>query len=253
MTGTAIDSRNCLTSRQRCGPFHPWVSLAGICCLTVTVAIESGLVSVAAADIPSDLPTPQAQLQPASSQVQLQPDPSPLNMEALQPGKTPPSVVTSTTISETRLTPPSLWWMQDQLSAEEQYGSKLLQNWLAYPIDKGHPGKVDLVVNRQIWSLLDYLERYEFIRSFGMDAHGYGYNLRVFDDRGTLVGASTCAFNLLQPTALKSLQDNQVINPAPSAVQLFRVPIAQLTCQIALDSGGKSSVRGNTSSSLLGE
>lgn len=89
----------------------------------------------------------------------------------------PTDVVTKDTICPTHLTLPSLWW------ADEQLGDKLLENWLAYPEKK----RIDLVVNRQIWGLMDYYQRYAFIHRMGTVVRGArnpgenGYNLRIFN------------------------------------------------------------------------
>ena len=97
------------------------------------------------------------------------------------------SVRTANTISQTGLTPPSLWW------ANEQFGGKLLDNWCAYPDQR----RVDLVVNRQIWSLLTYLERYEFVSHFGTVARDFNYNLRVFNQQKTLLATYTCDYSII--------------------------------------------------------
>ena len=114
----------------------------------------------------------------------------PLDLTLLQPGADPAAegILTATTISQEGLTIPSLWW------AREQFAGKLLDNWLAYPADETVPSRVDLIVNRQIWSLLDYLQRYEFVNQFGITAKDYGYNTRVFNRQGTLLAAYTCEF-----------------------------------------------------------
>lgn len=70
-----------------------------------------------------------------------------------------------------RETMPSLWWTQDQLP------NKLVLNWLAYPDKK----RIDLVVNPQFWNNLEYLERYQLINKYGLTAHKYGYDVRIFN------------------------------------------------------------------------
>lgn len=95
-------------------------------------------------------------------------------------------------IDQAELTIPSLWW------AGEQFGGKLLETWLAYPGRDRIAGRVDLVVNRQNWSLSNYLERYQFVNKLGTVARGYGYNTRVFNPQGELLAAYTCNFNSSQ-------------------------------------------------------
>jgi hypothetical protein len=123
------------------------------------------------------------------------PEPSapPTNCPPLEQGTNPPtiptiaagSVVTANTISPTGLTRPSLWW------ADEQFGNKLLNNWCAYPNER----RIDLIVNRQIWSLLTYLERYAFVNHFGTVARDFQYNVRVFNQQNTPLATYTCNFS----------------------------------------------------------
>ncbi|MEO0407990.1 MAG: hypothetical protein AAF289_11625 [Cyanobacteria bacterium P01_A01_bin.135] len=112
----------------------------------------------------------------------------PLELELLQPGAdlTERAVVTRDTVQADQLTLPSLWW------AEEQYGGKLLEHWIAYTGEDDALRRVDLVVNRQLWSLYSYLDRYRFIHRFGISALQYGYSSRVFTPRGELLGTYFC-------------------------------------------------------------
>lgn len=106
------------------------------------------------------------------------------------------NAITKDTICPTGLTIPSLWW------ADEQFGDKLLENWLAYPDEQ----RVDLVVNRQIWGLMDYYQRYAFVhrmvtvvRENGETGEN-GYNLRVFNrqEPELCLAAYTCDGNNCQ-------------------------------------------------------
>ncbi len=97
-----------------------------------------------------------------------------------------PGVVSATTISQTGLTLPSLWWV------DQQFGGQLLTTWFAFPADADIPPRVDLVVNAQVWSLFNYMERYGFVNHFGTAGAGYGYNTRVFDRQGALLAAYIC-------------------------------------------------------------
>ena len=105
----------------------------------------------------------------------------------LAPG--PDTAVSTDNTSQYQLTIPSLWW------AKEQFGGKLLDNWLIYPTGGTTAPQIDLVVNQQIWTLLDYLERYEFINHFGTVARDYGYNLRVVNHQKELLATYTCDFS----------------------------------------------------------
>ena len=186
----------------------------------------------------------------------LKPDREPLDLSALDPAKKPAGVVTADTISQTHLTIPSLWWRQEQTASDDAYGSKLIVNWLAYPSNGDRPGRVDLVVNRQFWSLLDYLDRYAFIHAFSKAARDYGYNVRVFDGQATFLGASTCDFSTINIDALQNSQlsgrSSQVDRLPPQvAASLPPSPTDSIICNILLDSSGKGGLRGG-SNQLLG-
>lgn len=120
------------------------------------------------------------------------------------------AAIAANTICQQKLTIPSLWW------AKEQFGGNLLENWLAYPADRTTTARIDLVVNRQNWSLIDYLERYEFVNHFGTVARDYGYNVRVFNYQKELLATYTCDFNA-----------------------------SPLTCNIQLEATGKGRIQGS--------
>lgn len=127
-------------------------------------------------------------IQPSPAQTPLIP-PSEVGQVLKKSSQAPASpgsgVVTAKTISQQNLTIPSLWW------ANEQFGSDLLDNWLAYPADGTNAAHIDIVVNQK-WSLIDYLEQYEFVNHFGTVAQDYGYNVRVINDQEELLATYTC-------------------------------------------------------------
>jgi hypothetical protein len=125
---------------------------------------------------------------PVIAQIASIPKPSdaPLNLELLN--NPTGNVITANTIKLTGLTTPSLWL------AKEISENKLLDNWLAYPATQKEWSRVDLIVNQQIWSLLDYLERYEFVNRLGSTARKDNYNMRVFNYQGDLLATYTCNF-----------------------------------------------------------
>ncbi|MEM7716304.1 MAG: hypothetical protein AAF349_22495 [Cyanobacteria bacterium P01_A01_bin.68] len=136
----------------------------------------------------SVLPTQFAQAQ--DSQIPL-PSKAPLELDLLTNPKN--DVITANTVFQKKLTVPSLWW------AQEQSEKKLLDNWIAYPAKNSQPGRVDLIVNEQIWNVLDYLERYSFVNRLGSVARGYGYNIRVFSYEKEPLATYTCNLNLSKP------------------------------------------------------
>ncbi|WP_427158963.1 hypothetical protein ACQFX9_23680 [Aliinostoc sp. HNIBRCY26] len=121
-----------------------------------------------------------------------QPSQVPLNLQLLNNPQG--NVITANTIKLTELTTPSLWL------AQEISQNKLLDNWIAYPGNQTESNRVDLVVNQQIWSLLDYVERYEFVNRLGSAARKDNYNMRVFNYQGDLLATYTCNFQNSPPT-----------------------------------------------------
>lgn len=113
----------------------------------------------------------------ASAQIPSTPSPSgdPLDKDLLKPDSThrEGDIITENTISATGMTIPSFWWAKEQFN---EVGDKLINNWKAYPDQK----LLYLFVNRQAWTLLDYLGRYRFINKFGAVAREYNYNVKVF-------------------------------------------------------------------------
>lgn len=91
-------------------------------------------------------------------------------------------VTASDQLSSKRQSQPSLFWIQDQVSA--RYGSdRLVTGWRAYRVNNADGTSlnyVDAIVNERIWDFLNYFERYAFIEQFGTAAQDYGYHLRVF-------------------------------------------------------------------------
>lgn len=177
----------------------------GVAWMTSSLLLLLGVSSGAIALLPTS-PTP------AQTVTIPQPSQAPLELSLLQPGATVDGrVITSNTISPQGVTTPSLWW------AKEQFGSDLLNNWIAYPAQGADAGRIDLLVNRQNWGVIDYIQRYEFVNHFGTVARDYGYNVRVFNEQKQLLATYTCNFSL---------------NPSQ--------------CYIQLDSTGKARIRGST-------
>ncbi|MCU0550439.1 MAG: hypothetical protein MUC48_13910 [Leptolyngbya sp. Prado105] len=126
------------------------------------------------------------------AQPPLEPSKTPLNLAGMCSSTV--AGITDTDIQQAELSEPSLWWIRDQLAAQNKYGDRLVDGWLACTGTE-EPNRVDVVVNAQLWSLLDFFDRYEFIQKFGTATTGYGYNLRVFDPQGGMLAAYTCNFN----------------------------------------------------------
>ena len=93
---------------------------------------------------------------------------------------------------------PSLWLGRDIFAYKSKFGKKTFEGWLVCPSSNSDRGRIDLVVNGQLWSVLDYFDRYELLQQFGMSSdradvkYQSGYNLRVFNRQGRSLGSYTC-------------------------------------------------------------
>jgi len=123
---------------------------------------------------------------PSKSQNIPLPSQAPLELDLLTEPKD--NIITAKTIHPQKLTVPSLWW------AKENSENKLLDNWIAYPALKNEPPRVDLIVNQQMWTVLDYLEKYVFVNRLGSIASKSGYNIRFFDNQREPLATYTCNF-----------------------------------------------------------
>ncbi|HEY9635466.1 MAG TPA: hypothetical protein V6D14_18830 [Coleofasciculaceae cyanobacterium] len=137
-----------------------------------------------------------ASAQTPSAQTPSAPEP-PLETKLLEPNAALArrNVVTANTISPTQLTTPSFWWIKKQFDDDKEFGNKFIVNWIAYQDEK----RVDLVVNRQIWTILDYIGRYRFVNKFGTAARDFNYDVRVFNQQGSLLATYTCNYSTTPP------------------------------------------------------
>ncbi|MBD2328303.1 hypothetical protein [Alkalinema sp. FACHB-956] len=156
----------------------------------------------------------------------LQPDVTPFNIKQLNQGLCESSIpgVRDLIDFQPNLSLPSLWLARDQFAAQAKFGSKLLEGWLACPRNAIAQPKVSVIINEQLWSLLDYLERYQFLNQFGTAAQQEGFNLRLFSRQGNLLAAYTCAV----PGRTEPTSDGQ------------------RPCAMQLDALGRGSVRGRS-------
>ncbi len=119
------------------------------------------------------------------------------------------------------LAQPSLWLNRDVFAFRARFSSKLFENWLVCPSVNSDRGRIDLVVNAQLWGLLDYFERYELLQQFG---HGSdqpdqqfksGYNLRVFSRQNPKnpLAHYTC---MSAPASLATFLGTRIVPEAPA-------------------------------------
>lgn len=179
------------------------------------------------------------------SPLQAQPDPSQL-VSPLAMKQCPDTVLNSSSLSTTELTVPSLWWNRLQSIAYTRYDGKLIEDWFTCPLEGDQVGTIDILVNRQVWSLMDYLDRYAFLHDYGTAAREFGYNIRVIDNRDVIYGGYACDFADVDLASLRFLLADL---GEESDQELFMVEqTQQLSCAIDLDSSGRSSIRGRTTS-----
>lgn len=190
---------------------------------------------------PSALPTiPSPPTSPLL--VQAVPEGSSPGLRLMVRGRTLSGAVTSRTPSPVQLSIPSLWWIEKELANLQQFGNKFIQEWIAYPSQDNSPGRVDLLVNRQQWSLLDYIQRYEFVNKFGAIARSFGYNTRVYDnpDRAP-IALYACNFS---PRTVDVLQapPSQPTSRTETAIVVERRSTlsTQLNCDLEMVQPGSS-------------
>lgn len=136
------------------------------------------------------------------------PSDAPLEIELLnQKGKDRQNIMTSKNIDKRKLTIPSLWWVK------ENSEKKLLSDWLVYPASKQENARVDILVNYQVWSLLDYLEKYSFVNRLGSVASKFKYNIRVFNYQQEPLATYTCHFIQSPPLCKIKINTQNKISP----------------------------------------
>lgn len=141
-----------------------------------------------------------------------------------KPTTVEPPLATADAPSDQDFTIPSLWWQQQQQG--DAISQRLIDTWRAYDSSVSAVPHVDVLVNGQIWPLLNYLEQYAFITQFGESAKSYGYHLRIFTgDR--LVGLHVCDFF--------GIATNQVVDSALAE---------ELNCIVELDYFGQGAIQG---------
>ncbi|MEB3308750.1 MAG: hypothetical protein VKJ02_00795 [Snowella sp.] len=139
--------------------------------------------------------------QSASSDIS---EPDPLNTQTL---------ISQADLNEASNLPPSLWWAKEQF---DFFDGRLVTNWVANPEQKN----IDIIVNRQLWSQLNYLERYRFVNKFGTVARENQYNLRVLNQQQKCLVSYFCNFQVIPNQCQMIFETNEVTG--------FQVPQPQL-------------------------
>lgn len=94
----------------------------------------------------------------------------------------------STTKITTEENFPTLWWGREQF---DPFNGQLIQGWV---INKEN-NSIDLIINRQLWTILDYVNRYRLVNQMGTIAREYQYNLRLINQQQKCLAFYTCDFN----------------------------------------------------------
>lgn len=97
-----------------------------------------------------------------------------------------PQPTTQNDISQINFTPPSIWW------AAQRFGGMLLDFWFTCPGER----RVYLIVNRQIWNSLNYVERYSFVNNFGTYSRSDRYNVEVLNPQLENLAAYRCDYTV---------------------------------------------------------
>jgi len=100
-----------------------------------------------------------------------------------------PKIISKESIKNQESIPPDFWWAKEQF---DLFDGRLVTNWIADTEQKN----IDIIVNRQLWSVLNYLERYRFVNKFGTVARENQYNLRIFNQQQKCLVTYLCNFQI---------------------------------------------------------
>jgi hypothetical protein len=128
-------------------------------------------------------------------------------------------------VASTKTTPNatqySFWWAALQF---DPFDGKLVQNWFAYPQKQ----QINLVVNWQLWTLLDYFGRYRFVNQFGTVARKYGYSLNIFNQKDQCLASYKYNSTSIPPKWELNLEQSGrsslPIEPAPQPPSIIETP-----------------------------
>ena len=121
---------------------------------------------------------------------------------------------------------PSLWWSRDQVY-DGWGGYRLIREWRAFRSESADAAIIDIQLDPQYWSRLEYLPQYALLNQLGTTAMGYGYQLRLYSSI-SLVGMYTCDFSNMP--RLEDTPDLYVPIPDIENVECFAAvaPFVQL-------------------------
>lgn len=102
-------------------------------------------------------------------------------------------IITQDDTSLFEMTEPSLWFSREQMY-ERWGGYRLIRRWTAFHSTSSDAYIIDVQVDPQYWSRLEYAQQYAILNQLGKTGMSYGYQVRVYRSI-TLVGIHTCDFS----------------------------------------------------------
>ncbi len=153
---------------------------------------------------------PVVMAKPSSESLSCQP--SPKDISQLDSLNTQ-ALISQADLNESSELSPSLWWAKEQF---DFFDGRLVTNWIANTERKN----IDIIVNRQLWSQLNYLERYRFVNKFATVARENYYNLRVLNQQQKCLVSYVCNFQVTPNQCQMIFETNEVTG--------FQVPHPQL-------------------------
>ncbi|ELR99486.1 hypothetical protein GLO73106DRAFT_00033380 [Gloeocapsa sp. PCC 73106] len=83
---------------------------------------------------------------------------------------------------------PGMWWAKEQF---DPFDGELIQYWVVRP----ELNSIDLIINRQLWTVLDYINRYRLVNQMGTVARESQYNLRLVTGQNKCLAFYYCDFS----------------------------------------------------------
>jgi hypothetical protein len=104
--------------------------------------------------------------------------------------------------------PPNLWWAKEQY---DPFAGRLIERW---QVNREHQS-VEVMVNRQLWSSLDYLGRYRLVSQLGSITRESRYDLNILNPQNKCLATYVCEFEMIpyQCELLIEPFDRQGITP----------------------------------------
>ncbi len=125
----------------------------------------------------------------------------PPTLQRLLQGPRQPTSSLNPRPSQTGLSIPSLWWI------DQQFGQKTVLDWIVYPNSIRQDQQVHVYLRSNLWARFSYLERYAFVTHFGHLTRTYGYQLVMLESTGLPLASYICDFVPIDPLPVPGTQD----------------------------------------------